>query len=317
MLGAAIRIKGLVVATPVLNVADLDEYVGCEVFLKGEHLQSSGSFKYRGATNAVRLLAERHPDAVAAGVATDSSGNHGAALTRAAFELGVPAYVVMPRNASPTKRALVRRYGGHVIDCSPSDSSRKKTLRTVVQETGATEIPSADHPWIIAGAGTAALELMSEVRGLTAVVVPVGGGGLLAGSALALRAHPRTMVIGAEPAGAADAVAACEQGHLVDLRPRVTIADGLLVSLKQMPFDVIKKHGATVLPVEEDQLLDALREVWNRTKQLIEPSSAVAVGLVRHLVTGGVLDHGARVGVVVSGGNANARLVRTSPFTYS
>ena len=207
VLDAAARIDGLIRTTPVLNVDDLDRYVGCRVFLKCEHLQTSGSFKFRGATNAVRLLAETRPDLVGVGVATDSSGNHGAALTRAAYELGVPAYVVMPRNASPAKRALVLRYGGRIIDCSPSDASRKHTLHEVVRETGATAIPSADHPWIIAGAGTAALELAGEVRGLEAVVAPVGGGGLLAGTSLALRSRPRIRVLGAEPAGAADGVA--------------------------------------------------------------------------------------------------------------
>ncbi len=314
---AAIRIKGLVRATPVLKVEDLDAYVGCQLFLKGEHLQVSGSFKFRGATNAVRLLAERHPDAIATGVATDSSGNHGAALTRAAFELGIPAFVVMPRGASPAKRALVRRYGGQIIDCAPSDESRKKALERVIQETKATEIPSANHPWIIAGAGTAALELVHEVRGLDAVVVPVGGGGLLAGTALALRSRPRIRVLGAEPAGAADAVAALEIGHLVDLRPRVTIADGLLVSLKQLPFEIIKSSSATILPVEDDQLLEALGEVWSRTKQLIEPSSAIAVALVRHLVNHRVLGPDSRVGVIISGGNAAIRLARSRPLVYS
>ena len=317
VLDAAIRIKGLVSATPVLESEDLDAYVGCRVFLKGEHLQTSGSFKFRGATNAVRLLAERHPDAMATGVATDSSGNHGAALTRAAFELGIPAFVVMPRDASPAKQALVRRYGGKIIACAPSDESRKKALERVIQETSATEIPSANHPWIIAGAGTAALELVQEVRGLDAVVVPVGGGGLLAGTALALRSRPRIRVFGAEPAGAADAIAALEQGHLVDLRPRVTIADGLLVSLKPLPFEIIRDSSATILPVDEDQLLEALGEVWSRTKQLIEPSSAIAVAMVRDLVHHRILDSESRVGVIVSGGNAVIRLERNRPLVYS
>jgi len=313
---AATRIRPHVDETPVVHSRTLDEFVGCRVFLKCEHLQRTGSFKYRGATNATRLLCETDAGVARRGVVTDSSGNHGAAVARAARELGIPAYVVVPRSAPPAKKAVIEAYGATLIECAASEVARLRARDLVARETGATPVPSSDDHAVIAGAGTAALELLGQTGRLTAIVVPVGGGGLLAGTLLAAASRKQIHIFGAEPDGAADAMQSMRAGHLVDVLPRTTIADGLLVSLKPKPWDVIRSSRAEILDVPDEETLESLVEVWTRTKNVIEPSAAVAVALARKLVMSGRLGRADRVGIIISGGNTSIRLARLRPYVY-
>ncbi len=295
---AAARIAGHVHRTPVLTSASLDAACGAEVFLKCENLQRVGAFKIRGATNAVLSL----DDATAAGgVAAHSSGNHGQALALAARERGVPAHVVMPSTAPAVKRAAVAGYGATIVDCGPSLAARQAAVAEVLTATGATEIHPYDDDRVIAGQGTACLELLQEVEDLDVVVAPVGGGGLISGTALAVAGHsPSTVVVGAEPAGADDAHRSLTSGTLVPCTSPETIADGLRASLSDRTFAVIRASVTEIVTVEESAIISAMRFMWERTKLVVEPSAAVAVGA---LLGGGV--PGGRVGVILSGGNAD------------
>lgn len=296
---AAARIAPFVHRTPVMTSRALDEWCGARVVLKCEHLQRAGAFKYRGATNAVQSL----PDDVALrGVAAHSSGNHAAALALAASGRGVPAHIVMPRDAPSVKRAAVLAYGARVVECEPTEAARVATLRAVVAETGAVEIHPFDDDRVIAGAGTAALELLEQAPEVEAIVVPVGGGGLLSGTAVA--AHgigARIAVWGAEPAGADDAARSLTSGVLVPQHAPATICDGLRTSLAPRTYAMLREHGAGVTVVDDDATRDALRFVWERTKQLVEPSAAIAVAAVR----ANPALRGRRVGVIVTGGNVD------------
>lgn len=296
---AATRIAPFVRRTPVMHSHSLDEWLGVHASLKCEHLQRVGAFKYRGATNAVQLL----PDADAArGVCAHSSGNHAAALALAARDRGVPAHVVMPANASPAKLAAVRGYGADVTSCEPTLVAREATVAEVRARTGAVEVHPYDDPAIIAGAGTAALELLDEVPDLDVVVTPVGGGGLLSGTCVAAHGHDaRIRVLAGEPAGADDAARSLASGTLIPQTDPRTIADGLLTSLSERTFGIIRAHVEAIVTVSEDEIVAAMRTVWERTKQLIEPSAAVAVAAVRRAELGA----GTRVGIVLSGGNAD------------
>jgi threonine dehydratase len=298
---AATRIAPFVHRTPVLTSHSLDDWVGAEVFVKAEHLQRVGAFKYRGATNAVQSLT---PDAAARGVAAHSSGNHGAALALAARTRGIPAHIVVPRTAMRSKREAIAGYGARVVLCEPTLAAREAGVAEVIAETGAVEIHPFDHDDVIAGAGTAALELVDEVPDLDVVVAPVGGGGLLSGTALA--AHGRRAdlrVIGAEPAAADDAARSLRAGAIIAPGPPATIADGLLTGLAPRTFAVISAHVEAIATVSEAEIVAAMHFVWQRTKQLIEPSAAVAVAAVRQG------DYaGARVGIILSGGNADLSL---------
>jgi len=296
VLAAAARIAPFVHRTPVLTSTSVDEWAGARLFLKGEHLQRTGAFKYRGATNAVQMLSG---DAAARGVATHSSGNHGAALALAARTRGVDAYVVMPAGASPVKRAAVERYGASVIECENTPTSRERALRAVVARTGAAAVHPYDDDRVIAGAGTAALELMQDVPDLDVVIAPVGGGGLCSGTALAAHGcNGAVRVLGGEPALADDAARSLTTGELQPPRPPATIADGLLTGLSERTFGVVREHVEQIVTVTEDEIVEAMHVVWERTKQVIEPSAAVSVAAAR----AARLD-GARVGVILSGGN--------------
>jgi len=295
---AAARIAGHVHRTPVLTSSALDSACGARVFLKCENLQRVGAFKVRGATNAVMSL---DPATAARGVACHSSGNHGQALALAARERGMAAHVVMPSTASAVKRAAVAGYGATIVDCAPTLAGRESALAEVLAATGASEIHPYDDDRVIAGQGTAALELVEEVANLDAVVVPVGGGGLLSGTALAVAGHaPRTAVIGAEPAGADDAHRSFTSGTLVPSTAPRTVADGLLAGLSERTFAVIRSSVADIVTVEESAIIAAMRFLWERTKLVVEPSGAVAVAAV---LAGDV--PGGRVGVILSGGNVD------------
>jgi len=297
---AAGRIAGYVHRTPVLTSSTLDLMSGAELFFKCENFQKVGAFKMRGAVNAVMAL----PAEVAGkGVATHSSGNHGQALALAARLRGIPAYVVMPRTAPAVKLAAVAGYGAEIITCEPTMTDRADVLAKVVARTGATFLSSSDNDHIIAGQGTAALELLADYPDLDLVITPVGGGGLLAGTAVATRSFaPQTVVIGAEPAGADDAFRSLAAGHIIPSEKPDTVADGLLSSLGSRNFPLIQQHVQAIWTVDDPHIIAAMRLMWERLKIVCETSSAVSLAAV--------MDHqelvdGKRVGIIVSGGNVD------------
>ena len=307
ILSAANRIREHIHQTPVLTSRTLDQITGMHVFLKCENFQKAGAFKFRGATNGVMSLGE---DEVSNGVCTHSSGNHAQALALAARNRGIPAYIVMPETSSRVKIEAVKGYGGIITFCRPTLADREDTLARVRQTTHAAEIhPYNDHR-TIAGQSTAALELIREVSDLDVIIAPVGGGGLLSGTALA--AHyfsPGTKVIAAEPAMADDAFRSFYSGQLVPSISPKTIADGLLTSLGSLTFPIIRKHVHQIVTVSEDSIIRAMRFVWERMKIIIEPSSAVPVAALMDNAgkkgTEGSLVRGSRIGVIISGGNVD------------
>lgn len=308
---AAARIAGLVHRTPLLRSHRLDELVGTPVLLKAEHLQRGGAFKARGATNAVRSLA----DDVAAGVAAHSSGNHAAALAIAAADRGIPAHVVMPADAPAVKRAACAAYGARITLCEPTLAAREATLAEVLAATGATEVHPYDDPCIVAGAGTAALEVLEDAPEVGAVVVPVGGGGLASGTVLAVRGlrGAEVAVHGAEPAGADDAARSLAGGALVPSIDPDTICDGLRTSLAGRTFDILSGRSLPtgtagldgITTVADDAVVEAMAWIWTRTKQVVEPSAAIGVAAARRLVAEGTIAGGTAVAVVLTGGNVD------------
>ncbi len=299
---AARRLAGVAHRTPVVTCAALDRPAGRSLFLKCENFQKVGAFKFRGAWNAVKKL----PDAVAArGVVTHSSGNHAQALALAARLRGIPAHIVMPRTAPAVKRRAVEGYGARVIECEPTLPAREETAAAVLAETGGTLIHPYNHPDVIAGQGTAALELLEEVPGLDAVIAPVGGGGLLAGTALAARGlAPAVRVFAAEPAGADDAARSKAEGRLLPQTGPRTVADGLLTSLGELTWPVLRDLVERVVTVSDAEVVAAMRLVWERAKLVIEPSAAVPVAAVLGDEFRRV-EGLRRVGVLLSGGNVD------------
>ena len=288
-------IAGYVHETPVLVSRTLDSIAGCEVFFKCEMQQKVGAFKARGACHALMGASE---SLIANGVATHSSGNHGAALAWAAGLRQVPAYVVVPDNASTFKRAAIARYGASIIDCGPSLADREVALDELVATTGAHVVPPYDDARIIAGQGTAALELVRQVPGLESLWVPVGGGGLAAGCIAALSASS-VRIIGAEPELASDAAASMRLGSRQPQMPPLSVADGLRTSLGLLNFDMFRAYGLAICVVSEAEIRDAQRELMSILKVLVEPSSAVPwAALRRHGPSGA-----RRVGIVLTGGN--------------
>jgi threonine dehydratase len=300
VLEAAGRIRPFAHRTPVVTCQGLDDLCGAELHFKCENLQKVGAFKFRGACNAVFTLSAEE---IGRGVGTHSSGNHAAALALAARLRGSRAFIVMPRTASPCKRAAVEAYGGSITYCEPNEDSRHEAMEQILRETGATFVHPSNDPLVIAGQGTAALELLEEVPGLDVVMVPVGGGGLLSGTALAVSGiSPQTRVIGAEPEGADDAYRSLQEGRIIPSVNPQTVADGLLTSLGDVTFPIIREHVEQIVTVSEEAIIAGMRHVWERTKMIIEPSAAVPVGA---LLEGKIDLSGLRVGVVLSGGNAD------------
>jgi threonine dehydratase/serine racemase len=308
---AAARIAPWIRRTPVLATEALDGLAGGRLHFKCEPFQRTGSFKFRGASNAVLSLSEEE---ARRGVVTHSSGNHGAALALAARLRGIPAWVVMPENAPAVKRAAVEGYGARVVPCTPTAEARAETAARLEREIGAVLVHPYDDPRVIAGQGTAALELLEDVPDLDLIVAPVGGGGLLAGTAIAAGAGagaPGTAaaaieVFGAEPAAADDAARSLAAGRIEPLSPvtaerPATIADGLRSGLCPRTFAVLQARVARIATVEEAAIVAAMRTVWERLKVVIEPSAAVAAAAV--LGTG--LAAGRRAGVILSGGNVD------------
>jgi threonine dehydratase/serine racemase len=299
---AAARLAPWIHKTPVSTCATLDRLSGRRLFFKCENLQRAGAFKFRGASNAVLKL----PDAIAArGVVTHSSGNHAQALALAAKLRGIPAHIVMPRTAAAVKRRAVLEYGACVIDCDPNQTARETTAAAVLAETGGTLIHPYNHADIIAGQGTAALELCEQVSDLDAVVAPVGGGGLVSGICVTLRElAPAIRIIAAEPKGADDAARSKAAGALIPQTAPNTIADGLLTSLGELTWPIVRDSVERVITVSEEEIVTAMRLTWERAKLLIEPSSAVAVAAVLSDEFQN-LPGLHRVGIVLSGGNAD------------
>lgn len=297
---AAERIAGKAHLTPVMTCSALDRLAGRHLFFKCEQLQKVGAFKFRGAANAVFSLEERE---ASRGVLTHSSGNHAQALALAARMRGVAAHIVMPTSSSPVKRRAVEEYGGRVVPCEPTLVARETTAAAVQQETGATFIHPYDDPRVIAGQGTAALELLSQVDGLAAIIVPVGGGGLLSGTCIGARGiDPRIRIFAAEPQGADDAARSLAAGRLIPQTAPDTVADGLLTSLGQLTWPVIRDHVERVITVSDEATIAAMRLAWERAKLLVEPSAAVAVAAA--LSASFVAVPGLkRVGIILSGGN--------------
>ncbi|MFC2083013.1 pyridoxal-phosphate dependent enzyme [Candidatus Bipolaricaulota bacterium] len=300
VLEASNRIAQFIHRTPVLTCSTLNSQTEASVFFKCENFQRTGSFKFRGACSAVAGLAESER---ARGVYAHSSGNHAQALALAAKLHGVPAYIVMPENSNPIKIEATRGYGANVTFCKPTHAARWETAERIGQETGAVFVHPHNSLSVIAGQGTACLELIDEVGKLDLVLAPVGGGGLLSGTLLAGK-HllPRVTVIGCEPAGADDAARGIAQGErIVDFTPH-TIADGLRTPLGENTFRIIRDLADDIVLVSEADIISTMRFVWERMKIIIEPSSAVAIA---PLLTGAVAAEGKRVGVIISGGNVD------------
>ncbi len=286
--------------TPVLTSKQLDAISGARLFFKCENFQKVGAFKFRGATNAVLNLTEGQR---AAGVVTHSSGNHAAALAHAAVSRGVKAYIVMPTSAPEVKKRAVAGYGAEITFCEPTLAAREAAAAEVMARTGATMIHPYDNFYIIAGQGTAAMEMLAEMPEPDAVLAPVGGGGLLSGSAIATRhLASSAKIYGAEPLLANDAARSLRTGAIQPALPPLTIADGLLTSLCERTFTVIKQNVDDILTVTEEQIIEAMTLIWTRMKIVVEPSSAVPLAAV---LANRELFSGKTVGIIVSGGNAD------------
>ncbi len=297
---AAERIAAHVHRTPIATCAALDRLTGARLFFKCEHLQKVGAFKARGATTAVFSLSDAE---AARGVTTHSSGNHAAALARAAGLRGIPAHIVMPSSAPAVKRAAVEGYGAVITECEPTLEAREATLGEVQARTGATFIHPYDNPRVIAGQGTAALEFLADVPSIDTLLAPVGGGGLLSGSAIAAAGvRPDVSVWGAEPSRADDAFRSLRDGTLYPSIKPITIADGLLTSLSKRTFRIIRALADGIVTAQEETIIRAMRLLWERAKLLVEPSAAVPLAAI--------LEHpdqfsGRTVGIILSGGNVN------------
>ncbi|GAB4187060.1 MAG: pyridoxal-phosphate dependent enzyme [Wenzhouxiangellaceae bacterium] len=304
VLAAARILQELVHVTPVFDSSLLNRHCGCQLLFKAEHLQKTGAFKYRGASYAVHALANGIK-----GVATHSSGNHGAALCAAAARRGLAARVIMPENAVASKIAAVRAYGGEITFCAPTQAAREAGLAEWT-ERGWIAIPPYDDARIIAGQGTAALELIHHQAEIDILVTPLGGGGLLAGSALAARTvNAPIEVIGAEPLGADDTYRSLQNGARVTDHHPDTIADGLRALVGELNLTVIKAQVADVIRVREATIIEAMRLLWLHLKQVVEPSAATALAAVLEQPERFA---GRRVGIILSGGNVDLTAL---PFT--
>jgi threonine dehydratase len=302
--------------TPVLTSKSLDAMAAARIFFKCENLQKTGSFKIRGATNAIFSLSDEE---ISHGIVTQSSGNHGAAVACAAAWRGVPAWIVMPKNAPAVKRVAIEGYGGRVTLCEPTMTARNEATSRIRTETGAHLIHPYDDDRVIAGQATAGKELLEAIGDLDAVFAPVSGGGLLSGTCLSVKSiRPDLRVFGCEPAQADDAYRSLQTGTLQTLDASNTIADGLRASLSARTFAILREHVAGILRVSEEEIISATRLVWERMKIIVEPSSAVAIapllkeGAVAGLGLPAQADGGKlKLGVIFSGGNVN---LSTLPF---
>ncbi|RXQ95907.1 pyridoxal-phosphate dependent enzyme [Ancylomarina salipaludis] len=294
------RIKPYIHRTPILSSNLINEIAGAQLYFKCENFQKMGAFKMRGALNAVLQLSDEQKKC---GVATHSSGNFAQALALAAKMQNIKAYIVMPENAPEVKKKAVKGYGGKIIECEANLEARETTLNKVVEETGATFLHPYNDYQVIQGQGTAAMELIEDYADLDFIIAPVGGGGLLAGTALAARHFsPKTKVIAGEPLGADDAWQSLEKGELIPQTNPKTIADGLLTSLGDKTFPLIQELVEKIIRVEEDEIVSAMRLIWERMKIIVEPSSAVALAAVLKEKD---KFKGKKIGIILSGGNVD------------
>jgi threonine dehydratase len=294
------RIAAHVHRTPVLTSRYLNELTGAELFFKCENFQRAGAFKARGASNAVFGLSDEQ---AARGVATHSSGNHGTCLSYAAGRRGIPCTVVMPRTAPQAKKDAVRAYGGVVVECEPSTTSREAVFAEVVAKTGAEFVHPYNDPRVIAGQATCSRELLEQVEGLDAMVAPIGGGGMISGTCLTLsHLAPGIKIYAAEPEQADDAARSFKAGHIIADDAPVTVADGLKVPLKDLTWHFVKGHVTDILTASEQEIIDAMRLTWARMKIVIEPSCAVPLAVI---LKNRDVFAGKRVGVIITGGNVD------------
>lgn len=296
------RIAPRIHRTPVVTSATLDDVAEARLFFKCENLQKTGSFKIRGATNAVFSLTDEE---ARRGVVAPSSGNHAAALAQAAKWRGIPAWLVMPSNSSPVKKRAVEAYGGKVTECEPTVESREATAAAVMEKTGARLVHPYNDARVLAGQGTAALELLEDVPDLDFIVTPVSGGGLLGGTAIAAKhMRPQIRVAGAEPLNADDASRSLQSGAIAPAASAQTIADGLRATLCPLTFAVLRELVDCVVLVSEEEIISVMMLLWERMKLIVEPSGAIAAApaLLRRMGA-----EGKKVGVILSGGNLDLR----------
>src|SRR6266581_1500673 len=294
------RIRPFIHRTPVLTNSWLNEAAAAGLFFKCENFQKIGAFKARGATNAVFSL-----DDVTArrGVATHSSGNHGAAVARAAKLRGIPAHIVMPSNSAKVKVRAVENYDAHIVFCEPTEEARAATCAEVIKKTGATLIHSFENENVIAGQGTAAVELLEDISDLDVIICPVGGGGLLSGTAIAAKSmRPQIKVIAVEPANADDAAQSFRAGRRLVTEKKFTIADGLRTNIGEPNFAIVLRYVDGIVTVSEEAIVSAMRTIWETMKIVIEPSAAVPYAAIMEDKVGG---RGKRVGIILTGGNVD------------
>ncbi len=300
MLAAHDRIRPHIRRTPVRSSDYLNELSGAQLFFKCENFQEPGAFKVRGATNAVFGLTEAQAQK---GVATHSSGNHASCLSYAAMLRGIPCNVVMPRTAPQAKKDTVRRYGGVITECEPSTSSREATFAQVQAATGGDFVHPYNDPRVIAGQGTCSREFIEQVDGLDMVVAPIGGGGMISGTCLTLSTlAPETKVIAAEPEQADDAYRSFKAGHIIADDAPKTIADGLLVPLKDLTWHFVSTHVSEIYTASEDEIIEAMKLTWKHLRVVMEPSSAVPLAVV---LKNRDAFRGKRVGIIITGGNVD------------
>jgi threonine dehydratase len=300
ILSAHQRIRSHIHRTLVLTSSRLDEANGASLFFKCENFQKIGAFKARGATNAVFSLDDASAQR---GVATHSSGNHGAAVARAAKLRRIPAHIVMPSNSAKVKIHAVEGYGAHVVFCEPTEEAREAKCADVIARTGATLIHSFENPDVIAGQGTAAVELLEDFPDLDLVMCPIGGGGLLAGTAVAAKSmRPNIKVVAAEPENADDAAQSFRAGRVIQTEKKFTIADGLRTNVGEPNFAIIKRYMDNIVTVSEEAIISAMRTIWETMKVIVEPSAAVPYAAIRE---GRIDVAGQRVGIILTGGNVD------------
>lgn len=298
------RIRSRIHHTPVMTSSGINEITGAEIFFKCENLQKVGAFKFRGATNAVLSLTDQEAER---GVATHSSGNHAQALALAAGDRGIKAYIVMPRTSPRVKIDAVKGYGAEITFCEPTLEARESTLDEVIHRTGAEFIHPYNDQRIIAGQATAAKELIEEIPDLDIIMSPVGGGGLLSGTAMSTHyLSPGTRVIAAEPKGSDDAFRSLEAGRLIPSVDPDTICDGLLTSLGSVTFPIIQKYVERIVTVDDEIIIRAMRLHFERMKTVVEPSGSVPLAAI---LDNGDLFRGKRIGVIISGGNVDLDLL--------
>ena len=294
------RIKPYIHKTPVLRSIYLNKISGAELYFKCENFQKAGAFKARGASNAVFGLSN---EVALKGVVTHSSGNHGLSLAYAAGRKGIPVTVVMPHTAPEPKKAAVRGYRGTIVECEPSSKSREETSARVVAESGADFVHPYNDPRVISGQATCSLELLEQTGGLDAVIAPIGGGGMISGSCLAMsNVAPEIKIFAAEPKNADDAYRSFKAGYIIADDAPVTVADGLKVPLKDLTWHFVSKYVEDILIATEQEIIDAMKLIWQRMKIVIEPSSAVPLATI---LKNKNIFSGKRVGVIITGGNVD------------